>query len=83
MGGIFSFSFDSVQYPVNDDVSVNAFSSDSPMAYVVTAGGEKDIRYNNKNSSSYFITCEIYLDSKLFHPKCTKMYGILFQILKM
>ena len=59
--GVFSFSFDSVQYPVNDDVSVNAFSSDSPMADVVGTAGGKEVRYNNKNSSSYFISCEIYL----------------------
>ena len=59
--GEFFRSFDSVQYPLNDDVSVNAFSSDSPMPYVVVKVKNKEIRYNNKNSSSSFITCEIYL----------------------
>lgn len=52
-------SFHSVQYSVNNDVSMNAFSSDSPMAgKEVIAKGK---RYNNKNNSSYVITCKIYL----------------------
>jgi len=50
--GEFFRSYDSVQYPLNDDVSVNhdAFSIDSPVAYVVATAGGEDFRYNNKNS---------------------------------
>ena len=56
-------SFRSVQYPVNNDVSVNAFSSDSPMDSEVEEIGAEGgtVRYTQKNSSSYFITCKIRL----------------------
>ena len=74
---------------MNNDVSVNAFSSDSPMdrEEVEVGAGGGTVRYNKKNSSSYFITCKIHLFMIVSYsiqnaPKCTKMHDISFQILK-
>ena len=77
--GEFFRSYDSVQYPLNDDVSVNAFSSDSPVAYVVATAGGEDFRYNNKNSGRYLITYEIYFFTIVSYsiqntPKCMVFY---------
>ena len=44
---------------MNKYVSVNAFSSDSPMSYALVTAGKEEERYNNKNSTSYYITCKI------------------------
>ena len=62
-------SFRSVQYPVNNDVSVNAFSSDSPMDREVEEVGAEGgtVRYTQKNKIHLFmIVCYSIQNA----PKC-------------
>ena len=47
LGGVFFVSFHSVEYPVNNGVSVNAFSSDSPSQFQEEPG---DSTYSSLSS---------------------------------